>query len=102
IMLHSYSGSLESLKSLLKLGTVGKERIYFSFSQFVNGRSSKFVEVIKHVPDDRILVESDYHNLESIDAQMDEVERLVASAKGWSAEKAREASYANSCEFFGL
>lgn len=54
LLLHSYSGSLETAKELLKLGA------HFSFSgYFLNSRKEKIQEIFRQLPPDRILVETD-------------------------------------------
>ena len=54
LLLHSYSGSLETAKELLKLGA------HFSFSgYFLNSRKAKVQEIFRQLPPDRILVETD-------------------------------------------
>ena len=54
LLLHSYSGSLETAKELLKLGA------HFSFSGYLlNSRKAKVQEIFRQLPADRILVETD-------------------------------------------
>ena len=54
LLLHSYSGSLETARELLKLGA------HFSFSgQFLHSRKAKIREIFRQLPTDRILVETD-------------------------------------------
>ena len=54
LLLHSYSGSLETAKELLKLGA------HFSFSgYFLHSRKENVREVFRQLPHDRILVETD-------------------------------------------
>lgn len=54
LLLHSYSGSLETAKELLKLGA------HFSFSGYLlNSRKAKVQEIFRQLPPDRILVETD-------------------------------------------
>ena len=60
-MLHSYGGSADFAKSLLKLGGGLGARIYFSFSARINLRppATKLAAVLAAVPLDRLLLESD-------------------------------------------
>ena len=94
IMLHSFSGSPDLIKSLLKLPSSVSRRFYFSFSRAVNCRTAcdehKTLERIACVPDDRVLIESDLHDMKHIDAACLSACEMVARAKGWaSCEAAR-------------
>lgn len=53
-LLHAYSGSLELVSAFAKLGA------YFSFSgYFLNERKKKQLEIFKHIPKKRLLIETD-------------------------------------------
>lgn len=85
IILHSYSGSVENARALLKLKHVG-ESIYFGFSHSVNSKASKTERVIQGIPADRILLETDCHGTDLVDGELQKVLEMVANAKGWSLE----------------
>jgi Tat protein secretion system quality control protein TatD with DNase activity len=89
ICMHSYSGPAQPLTQFLR-PTVPSD-VYFSFSTVINfsGRSvDKVVEVIRCVPDDRILIESDLHTAgQQIDDLLEEVVRTVCKLRGWTLER---------------
>ncbi|KAJ3072628.1 hypothetical protein HDU98_003206 [Podochytrium sp. JEL0797] len=101
IMLHSYSGSVESIRNISRYPTAVASRFYFSFSHFVNSRTpfERMREKIRAVPDDRILVESDLHNVERVDEAVALAVELVARAKGWSLEETAVRTGANAMRF---
>ncbi|KAK2807850.1 hypothetical protein FQN50_005239 [Emmonsiellopsis sp. PD_5] len=85
ICMHSYSGPPEPLKQFLQ--KTNPADVYFSFSNvinFTNDSSAKVIEVIKALPDNRILVESDLHRAgERMDNLLEEITRQVCEIRGW-------------------
>ncbi|CEP17745.1 hypothetical protein [Parasitella parasitica] len=82
--LHSYGGAPATITQFLELK--GFE-IYVSFSVAINARltpAKKLVELIKTVPEDRLLIESDLNTPLGIDECMVEITKIVAEARGWS------------------
>ncbi|RSL66462.1 hypothetical protein CEP53_003311 [Fusarium sp. AF-6] len=89
ICLHSFSGSVEVLKQYLHPAIPA--RIFVSLSSAVNlsteATSTRTDEVLRALPDESILIESDLHIAgEDMDAALEEMYRHVCEVKGWELE----------------
>lgn len=89
ICLHSYSGPPEQVSQYLNPKI--PSQIFFSFSECINfsgpDPNPKAEEVIKMLPADRILVESDLHIAgERMDGYLEDLVRRVCRLRGWGLE----------------
>lgn len=89
ICMHSYSGPADALKQFLNPRVPAE--IFFSFSELINfgsHNSEKAVEVIKQMPEARILIESDLHCAgEKMDQLLESILKRVCKIKGWELEE---------------
>ncbi|OQE21172.1 hypothetical protein PENSTE_c012G01311 [Penicillium steckii] len=85
VCMHSYSGPVEPIRQFLH--PTNPSDVYFSFSAVINfsGVSTKkVVDVIKALPDDRILIESDLHVAgPQMDDLLEDVARQICQLRGW-------------------
>ncbi|KAK9454291.1 TatD family [Dipodascopsis uninucleata] len=88
ICLHSYSGSVDQTKLWLDERKV-LSKVYFSFSMVINSRyGDKFKQILKSIPDERILAESDYHRCDfTMQNLLQEVVIYICEVKNWSLEE---------------
>jgi Tat protein secretion system quality control protein TatD with DNase activity len=92
ICMHSYSGPPEPLRQFLNSSVPAE--VYFSFSDLINfssNSSAKAIEVIKVVPESRILIESDFHCAgKRMDDLLVRIVHRVCEIKGWSPKQGAE------------
>jgi len=100
IMFHSYCGSPDITKSLLNLSSI-RSRLYFGFSYAVNSRIQHNEENFKLIPQDRILIETDFHEIDDIPEYL---EKLYDMLRGYtvlqSVEDLYKLTYENAKDFF--
>ncbi|KAH8428077.1 TatD family hydrolase [Aspergillus melleus] len=86
ICMHSYSGPVNPVKQFLHASNPSD--VYFSFSTVINfsGPSAqKVMDVIKALPDDRILIESDLHTAgPPMDELLEQVARQICELRRWT------------------
>ncbi|KAI5290734.1 hypothetical protein KEM54_000606 [Ascosphaera aggregata] len=88
VCMHSYSGPSEQLVQFFHPSV--PIDIYFSFSTFVNfnqkseAQAKKIADIIRAIPDDRILVETDLHVAgDEMDDALEKVAKEVFRVRGW-------------------
>ncbi|KAL0091382.1 TatD family [Phycomyces blakesleeanus] len=98
LCLHSFGGSPGTIPQFL---SVRGYKIYISFSVAINSRlvRSKLDQLIKAVPDDRLLLESDIDRPEPLDESLVAIAHIVAGAKGWPIEKVVQQTHSNWIDF---
>ncbi|KAL1971919.1 hypothetical protein VTN31DRAFT_2007 [Thermomyces dupontii] len=91
ICMHSYSGRADSLAQFLHPSAPSE--MFFSFSSVINlppsaAEDHKTFQVVRALPADRILVESDFHEAGApMDDLLEEVTRTVCRIRGWTLEQ---------------
>ncbi|KAK5653877.1 hypothetical protein OQA88_7801 [Cercophora sp. LCS_1] len=102
VCLHSFSGPPQMVRQYLNPAI--PSQIYFSFSMVVNlssdGLESKFADVVKTCPDNRILIESDIHTAgDEMDELLERMYREVCRIKQWTLEEGVRRIQKNYIEF---
>lgn len=103
VVLHFYAGSLEMAKKFAEIGC------YFTFGGVITFTRDKD-EIVKYLPLDRILLETDapyvapepYRGKRNEPAYVVEVAKKMAEIKGVSFEEAANQTYKNAKEVFGI
>jgi Tat protein secretion system quality control protein TatD with DNase activity len=93
ICLHSYSGSASNFKQYLNPAI--PIRIFASFSTAINlgdaldeETPAEFEEMVKTVPDEMLLVESDLHTAgDEMDRRLEDIIRRICKIKEWGLEE---------------
>eukprot|EP01041_Mallomonas_annulata_P009450 gene9450-19630_t len=99
IYFHSYGGSIDTSKRLLKIKTCDTQ-FYFGFSAAVNTRSPKTPDVIKNIPDDRILLESDLEDCIDVKRDLDIMIGIISQCKVWTRSQTIEITNRNAYNFY--
>lgn len=93
VCLHSYSGTPDTWKQYLHPSV--PVTFFASFSTAINlgddldgPTPQAFTDVVRAVPDDMVLVESDLHTAgEEMDRRLEDIVRRVCEVKGWDLEE---------------
>ncbi|ORX65113.1 Metallo-dependent hydrolase [Anaeromyces robustus] len=102
IMFHSYCGTPDITKSLLNLTSI-RERFYFGFSYFVNSRITRNEDNIKLISKDRILLETDYHEIDDVPEFIQKIYEMLSSYSCLaSVEDLYQLTYNNAINFFKI
>lgn len=83
IYLHAFGGARGTVEQLVRARRYG-DRLYFGFAACVNLRSPKTAEVIRAVPQDRVVVESDRASHEEVAQELELMLGRYAELFGWS------------------
>lgn len=104
-VLHCFSGSVEMAKTILTMG------LYISVGGVVTFKNAKkLVEVVKYIPMDRLLLETDapyltpepYRGKRNYSGYVGLVAEKVAELKGLSSEEVAERTFENGKRFFNI
>ncbi|KAG9289462.1 hypothetical protein G9A89_008023 [Geosiphon pyriformis] len=116
ICIHSFGGSIDTIKNLTKKPSKRESKkkahtlnvgfstecdIYFSFSIVINERNERLRELIRAVPEDKLLIETDMNSPEGMDSMMQQIIELVSNAKGWQISETVENTKSNFLKFVG-
>jgi len=85
--------------SLIKLKNAGP-RFYFGFSHYVNEKSKKTLDVLKAVPGDRLLLESDLEDPAQRESDLMKMAEIIARARSWTLEEVLDKTYENAERFY--
>ncbi|KAJ5142782.1 TatD family [Penicillium bovifimosum] len=88
VCVHSYCGNVGPVREFMNAAHPCD--FYFSFSKVINMKegATNVTEVIKYVPEDRILLESDYHTAgPEIDEMLETAAREICTLRGWELEE---------------
>ena len=99
ILMHSYGGTAAFVESLVRMKKWGP-RFYFGFSSVVNLRSPKTKDVIRAVPADRLVIESDLVSSRGAEDALRAMLAAVAECRGWTPEETARITRENARRFY--
>jgi Tat protein secretion system quality control protein TatD with DNase activity len=89
-MFHSYSGSSEMVRSLLKLDQKLSDRFYFGFSFAICGNRKNLKNVIAEIPSHKLLLESDLNDAKYAHDHLKNMCRIIAIEKNTKIQKMKK------------
>ncbi|ORY98966.1 TatD family [Syncephalastrum racemosum] len=93
ICLHSFGGSPATIPQFINLKYY---KVYVSFSTAINARlGEKLKKLIASIPEDRLLLETDFNTPIGLDEAMLDIARLAADARDWSLEHTIKQTHTN-------
>uniref|UniRef100_A0A6B2LJY3 TatD related DNase n=1 Tax=Arcella intermedia TaxID=1963864 RepID=A0A6B2LJY3_9EUKA len=103
VLLHSFTGSADMVTGLLKIPKVGK-KFYFSFSAIINltNSSKKLDAAIQIVPEDRLLLESDWNYCSNQEKGMSDIIGYISKMRNWTVDQTITISTQNATTFFSI
>jgi len=102
IMFHSYCGSPDITKALLNISQI-RERLYFGLSYFVNSRIKHNEENLNLIPKDRIMIETDFQEINDVPEAIERIHDLLRSFECLSSiEELYKLTYDNAYNFFNF
>ena len=78
VLLHGFSGSPDFVNSLMKLPPKKAAKIYFGIGSQTTAKLGNFEAVLRSIPSDHLLLESDAHDAEEAAARLAAAAELVA------------------------
>lgn len=101
IYFHAFGGTSATARSYYKMKRYG-ERFYFGFASVINLRSPKTLEVIRSIPDDRLLLESDLEDPTNVADSLNKMIEVIAACKGWDISTACRVTTENANRFYSI
>jgi len=101
VLLHSFSGNKEMVIAYSNIPNYGS-KIWFSFSFAINMQKEAkgLRDSIKIIPENRIVIESDWHCVSFQLDGMVKIIQLISEVKGWTPEETVAITTRNALEFF--
>lgn len=100
VMLHSFGGKSDMIKSLLALQAIS-DKFYFSYSTVINGSNMETLRSnIAATPEDKLLIESDWNSPGPSREGMEEIVQLVSEVKKWTIQQTLGVTSQNARRFF--
>jgi TatD DNase family protein len=99
VLMHSYGGTAAFAEGLVRMKKWGP-RFYFGFSSVVNLRSPKTADVIRAIPADRLVIESDLTSSRGAEDALRAMLAAVAECRGWTPEETARITRENARRFY--